>query len=607
MPFAAADQPSIQVGLLTAIAQAAGYPADAYHFNVDLAAELAPDVYDQFCEHRGRMTGEWLFSPSLSDPGGCRDELSYFDAFPAELEWVRSFGKSAEFLTDLRRRVLPAFVESCLKSVDWDQYRVVGFSSTFQQNLASLALARRIKQRHPEVAIVFGGANMEAQMGHEYARAFPFVDYVVSGEADQAFPALLHRLAGHPSAVPDSVIGGNGELGARDPAVPVTDLDALPVPDYRAYFERVEQRGLLARFRSGWMLPFESSRGCWWGQKHHCTFCGLNGQTIAYRSKSPARVLDELSDLARLYEISFFQAVDNILDLTYLTTFFAEIERDKSDHRFFWEVKANLTRAQIKVLFNGGVRRVQPGIESMSTAVLALMRKGCTMLQNVRCLKWCRYYGIRVAWNLIWGFPGETRADYERELEVLRSIGHLEPAVSTGRIWLERFSPYFTERDRFPVRNVRPEASYAHVYPEHVDLDAAAYFFEYDMGDTVPAQAHEPTRAYLHEWQQTWRSENRHTLTYRRVGDSVFVDYRWGPERHGTYTLSGALAAMYEYCGETIRTADQVTAHLREAPAAYDYAVAEVRDALDAFCRGRLMLEEDGKYLALALPSNPNW
>ena len=48
----------------------------------------------------------------------------------------------------------------------------------------------------------------------------------------------------------------------------------------------------------------------------------------------------------------------------------------------------------------------------LSTHVLKLMRKGTSMLQNLRLLKWCRYYGIEVAWNLIWGFPGETEEDY---------------------------------------------------------------------------------------------------------------------------------------------------------------------------------------------------
>jgi radical SAM superfamily enzyme YgiQ (UPF0313 family) len=65
-------------------------------------------------------------------------------------------------------------------------------------------------------------------------------------------------------------------------------------------------------------IPFESARGCWWGAKHHCTFCGLNGSAMRFRAKSPQRVLSELADLARRHHSFRFEAVDNILEPRYL-------------------------------------------------------------------------------------------------------------------------------------------------------------------------------------------------------------------------------------------------------------------------------------------------
>jgi ribosomal peptide maturation radical SAM protein 1 len=609
MPFAAADRPSIQVGLIHALAEQAGFETDAYYFNLDLAARLSPNVYDALSMHRGHMTGEWLFAPAAFGSSAPGDESSYFQAFPEELEWARQIGKDGAYYIELRRHVLPSFVEECLAAVDWHNYRLVGFSTTFQQNVACLALASRIKERHPEIAIVFGGANMEGEMGPEYARAFPFIDYAVSGEGDQVFPALLRSLAAREPAapVPGLIVRTKDGLASGGQAPPVTKLDASPVPNYGPHFDRANQIGVSAHYKSRWMLPFESSRGCWWGQKHHCTFCGLNGLGMSYRAKSTRRVLSELSELTRMHRINAFAAVDNILDLKYLEALFIPIEQAKLDYRFFYETKANLTHAQIQTLYRGGVRHLQPGIESMSTHVLQLMRKGCTMLQNVRCLKWCLYYNVRVSWNLIWGFPGETDADYQQELEILRSIGHLEPPKNCGRIWLERFSPYYTEREAFPVRNMRAEESYRYVYPQEVDLDKAAYYFDYDMGDTASADAHEATSALIRQWQQCWHSKQRYALTYRRISDGLLVDYRWGPERQGTYSLFGPLALMYDFCVETMHTANQVREHLQSAPEGREFSLEEVRDALDEFCRARLMLSEEGRYFSLAIPSNPNW
>ena len=57
----------------------------------------------------------------------------------------------------------------------------------FVQNAAALALARLLKERHPQLITVFGGANFDGEMGLEYVRALPWIDYAVLGEADETF------------------------------------------------------------------------------------------------------------------------------------------------------------------------------------------------------------------------------------------------------------------------------------------------------------------------------------------------------------------------------------------------------------------------------------
>src|SRR6266851_598084 len=88
----------------------------------------------------------------------------------------------------------PTFLDHCMAAIPWGEYAIVGFTSTFEQNIASLSLAARIKATYPNIVIVFGGANWEAEMGIELHRQFPFVDFVCSGEADLSFPALVERI-----------------------------------------------------------------------------------------------------------------------------------------------------------------------------------------------------------------------------------------------------------------------------------------------------------------------------------------------------------------------------------------------------------------------------
>ena len=39
-------------------------------------------------------------------------------------------------------------------------------------------------------------------------------------------------------------------------------------------------------------LLIETSRGCWWGERNHCTFCGLNGSSMSFDEMAPGRALE---------------------------------------------------------------------------------------------------------------------------------------------------------------------------------------------------------------------------------------------------------------------------------------------------------------------------
>ncbi len=306
--------------------------------------------------------------------------------------------------------------------------------------------------------IVFGGANFDGEMGKEYLRALSFIDYVVTGEGDQVFPALVDRVSRGESiaGLPGVLSRSGGGVVESGPAALIHDLNSLPDPNYDEYFETLFRLG---RERvlgdSPPLLLFETARGCWWGEKQHCTFCGLNGNGMKFRSKTPEETRGQLRRLTQRYKIVNLEAVDNIMDHNYLDKLCLSLIEERSDYQIFYEVKSNLKQAQLRTMAQAGITSIQPGIESLSSHVLALMRKGVTMLQNVRLLKWAYYYGMRVGWNILTGFPGEVPDDYDRQLLILPLLRHLPPPSGSGRIWLERFSPYFFD-DAFPTRNVRP-------------------------------------------------------------------------------------------------------------------------------------------------------
>ena len=224
-------------------------------------------------------------------------------------------------------------------------------------------------------------------MGLAYMRAFPWIDVVVSGEADDVILPLFKSLLGTGTApkIPgvyqrDAV----GQIADGEKPHRLTfqgDLDSLPLPNYDDFFKR---RAAL-KMDSAMMavsVPFESSRGCWWGQKHHCTFCGLNGGGMSFRAKSARRIVDDIATLVQRHGVRRINAVDNIISVKSLEDFCNLLKDARCTAQIFYEVKANLKPSAIKAMAEAGITRVQPGIESLSDHVLSLMRKGITALQK---------------------------------------------------------------------------------------------------------------------------------------------------------------------------------------------------------------------------------
>ena len=477
MPFGPVFGPSLGLGLLKAQLTGLGISCRVRYFTIDFAETIGEALYDRLAfTHEltvREMAGEWLFSTALSPPSPERI-AQYVDRILRRREGALVPGTAvkASLVADLLRvrdRVAP-FLDRCADDVVKLQPRIVGFTSVFQQHVASLAVTERIKRLRPGVVIVGGGANCEGVMGAETLRQFPWLDAVVSGEGDEVFPRLVRQvLAGDPIAPMQGLrlrasLADDFACGRFDSAPPIKDLDRLPYPDFDDYF--IDFRA--SRFHRTWQpqLFAETSRGCWWGERSHCTFCGLNGATMTFRSKSPARAVAELSGLAAKYPKTDLQVVDNILDMKYLKTVLPELAARKVEFGLFYETKSNLKKEHIRIMRDAGVRLIQPGIESFSDEILKLMRKGVTGLQNIQVLKWCRQYGVRPIWNLLWGTPGESPAEYAAMAALVPLITHLPPPSGSFGLRLDRFSPNYDSPEAHGVKNLRPLPVYAHVYDQ---------------------------------------------------------------------------------------------------------------------------------------------
>ena len=191
MPFMDARRPSIQLGLLKALATRFGFHPWSLHANLDFAMQIGLDYYQLLSEHRGNLLGEWLFSLDAFPSDSPDPDSKMLDELGEDFSYLPgSHEDNRDRLIRTRCSHVPAFLDALVDSFPWHEVIVVGFTSTFQQNTASFALARRLKERHPQIFTVFGGANFEGEMGLELVRAIDCIDAAVIGEGDDSFPAL---------------------------------------------------------------------------------------------------------------------------------------------------------------------------------------------------------------------------------------------------------------------------------------------------------------------------------------------------------------------------------------------------------------------------------
>jgi len=538
MPWQSLESPSLPIGLLGSKVRSnrAGDTVDEVHASLRWADHLLaathgalnPRNYTNVADN-GLFDGlgDWVFSADLYDREGfAEQELAAY---------VARWNLESQIVDEVHqmRPHVESFLDALTQEIVAERYDLVGFTSTFMQNVPSLALAKRLKLADPRIRIVMGGGNCDGPMGAALHRNHPFLDFVVRGEGEVVFLQLLSAIDGDAelSTVPGlcwweapHVPRANDEN--RSPLPPA----AIPAPDFDRWFEAFDTSDT-----RGYMDPkliYEGARGCWWGEKHQCTFCGLNGSLIEFRVKSASVIWDELSALIKRHKVLDVIMVDNILDMSFLKSLLPRMAETGWDLRVHYEVKSNLKREHMEILAAARVAHIQPGIESLNNDVLRLMDKGTTGGQNIRTIRNGESHSLTVSWNYLYGFPGESAEHYNTVISQFPRLVHLRAPIGISRIALERFSPHFEQPELgFPKRS--PASMYQHVYalPQN-ELADMVYLFD-TPAQGITGNVEQRLSAAAERWKTDY--ENSSLVMHDLEGDRLEIRDRrmgWIPADH---------------------------------------------------------------------------
>ncbi|MEM9061497.1 MAG: RiPP maturation radical SAM C-methyltransferase [Pseudomonadota bacterium] len=550
-PFGPPNLANLGIAILAAGLEERGFLTRTFYWNYRLLDHLPGDtlhrrrqIYTLFTQRDLFPWNEWVFTRQVFG-AEMEDQLPTVRARLARLNQELGAALAPFRPEDVvlqTAEAVPGLVDRMVD--DLAEFDVVGITTTFYQNGAALALAKRLKERRPNVRVILGGANCDGEMGLALMENFDFLDFVFSGEVDFEFPEFITRLeeGGNLAEVRGLIRRHRGKVVRGLPSVPLENMNELPVPVFDDFIAERKVHGLFDP--ETLVLPLESSRGCWWGAKHHCTFCGLNAGGMSYRQKDEERFRAEVREVADRYDAKYLFMADNILSARYYRDFIQWAKDNALDISYFYEIKSNVNRAHVADLADAGVTMVQPGIESLSTPILKLMKKGVRGIQNVAFLKYASEYGVIPAWNFLAGFPGEDPAEYEMMVNLVPLLTHLAPPNGVVDIEFHRFSPYHNDPDAFGIR-LRPHPNYFLIYPLPEDQVARlAYVFEVEGRTPMSLSYLADLNTAVNGWIQNFR-QGRSSLTWVMDGEDLLVRDRRRGLAQRDWRLKGFAAEVY--------------------------------------------------------------
>lgn len=465
-PFAMTNFPSLAAHTLQAVGREEGFGISVFYANLHFASYLG-ESYENLCNGGPELPGESVFAFPAWGLRSAQDvkkdeqfdfaQVFYPPSPPFPADDIKNISlKAAKWIESLKEHIK-----------EWD-FPLIGLSSSYEQTNASIAILKAIKEIKPETVTFIGGYNAEGIMAEGLVSMDPagrIFDYVFSGESEISLPAFLDQW--RKGKLPEErIIKGE----------PVTDLDALPMADYRDFFDQLKKFLPEEAEKENVQIALETSRGCWWGEKNHCLFCGYEEKRLRFREKSQERIIRELKHMEK-YPSRYGHMADLIMPKAHFDKVIPHLADGNSPWTLYYEQRASWNRQQLEIMKKAGIRDNQPGIESLSSELLSFMGKGTNLKNNLTFLREATGSGNNLYWNFVWGFPGEKGEEYRAMTELIPRISHLIPPVGVFRLALSRFSPLFDNPEKWGITNIRPLPGYRRIFPGYTDFEKLANYF----------------------------------------------------------------------------------------------------------------------------------
>lgn len=299
------------------------------------------------------------------------------------------------------------------------QPEVIGISSMSFQYESALTVMSICRECAAQAKIVLGGYHATLSCEELAGAGAPPFDYLIRGEGEQAFAALVEALGGKRELADVPGLSWRREgVVQHNPPGELLDMGLLPLPDRSVrvlngftYFDRK-------------LDCVETSRGC----TMTCTFCSITGMYgTSFRCHCIDRVIADLRELRQSGTETVLLVDDNItLDASRfrrLAQAIAENGLDSMEYLVQASVAGIVADPElIPALARANFAMVFLGIESVLPKNLQLFQKGDIREKTESAVRLLREQGIGVMGGFIIGNPDDNREDIREIFRASRRL-----------------------------------------------------------------------------------------------------------------------------------------------------------------------------------------
>lgn len=251
-------------------------------------------------------------------------------------------------------------------------------------------------------------------------------DVVLIGEGDAALPDVIDHYAERSGQALDAIAGiayktSDEQIIRTLPRPVIADLDSLPFPAWDLV-ERDRYRAIWYEHHGYYSMNLATTRGC----PFHCNWCAKPIWGQRYNVRSPENVVEEMAWLKERFNPDSIWFMDDIMGIRdrWIEEFADLLDERKLRIPFksLNRVDLLLRGRTIPALARAGAKIVWVGAESGSQKILDAMEKGTQVTQIYEATRQLHANGVKVAFFLQFGYPGETREDIELTLKMVRDL-----------------------------------------------------------------------------------------------------------------------------------------------------------------------------------------